>query len=450
LRGPEDAEWLERLEEEHDNMRAALSWALEREEVELALRLAGVLGTFWQVHGHWSDGRKWLEAALAIDQRASVAARIRALEALLWLTYDQFDLDRMETVAHEAMGLSAEAEIDISLAASIRIMSACPAWLGGDYGRGKELLEEGVALGRKAGDKVKMAEAIFQLGGATYGLGDRQRGKELYEESIAVCREIGYAYRLPDSLLSLGYLCLLEGDYERGAALNEEAAAICREHGYRSKLHYALDNLGWAALLQGDRERARTSYEESLVVSKELGDKMIASESLEGMACISVAQGEAQKAGRLFGAAEALKETLREAVALQHGPEEEAWRERYRATARSLLGEATWKETLRQGRAMGMEEAIDYALSKDEAPATTSSSTRYSSLSSAPELPAGLTPREVDVLGLVAEGLTNAQIAERLFISPRTVHRHLNSVYHKLGVRSRTAATRFAIEHGLA
>jgi DNA-binding NarL/FixJ family response regulator len=202
--------------------------------------------------------------------------------------------------------------------------------------------------------------------------------------------------------------------------------------------------------LQGDRERARSSYEESLVVSKELGDKMIASESLEGMACISVAQGEAQKAGRLFGAAEALKETLREAVALQHGPEEEAWRERYRATARSLLGEATWKETLRQGRAMGMEEAIDYALSKDEASATTSSTTRYSSLSSEPELPAGLTPREVDVLGLVAEGLTNAQIAERLFISPRTVHRHLNSVYHKLGVSSRTAATRFTIEHGLA
>jgi predicted ATPase/DNA-binding CsgD family transcriptional regulator len=451
LRGPEDVEWLERLEREHDNLRAALSWALEREEPELALLLAGVLGTFWQAHGHWSDGRRWLEAALAGDKRASAAARIKALEALSWMTYDQFDIERMEAVAQQAMELGAEAEIDSSLAASIRIMLACPAWLGGDYDRGRELLEESLTLGREAGDKVKIAQALFQLGGATYGLGDRARAKEFYEESIAICREVGYAYRLPDSLLSLGYLCLLEGDYERGAALNEEAVAICREHGYRSKRHYALDNLGWAALLQGDHERARTSYEGSLVVSNELGDKSIASESLEGMACISAARGEASRAARLFGAAEGLKETLREAVALQHGPEEESWREPYRTTARSRLGGHSWEEALVQGHAMGLEEAIEYALSKEEPSATTSSSTtRHSSPSSAPEHPAGLTPREVEVLELVAEGLTNSEVAERLFLSPRTVQRHLNSIYHKLGVRSRSAATRFAIEHDLA
>ena len=91
-----------------------------------------------------------------------------------------------------------------------------------------------------------------------------------------------------------------------------------------------------------------------------------------------------------------------------------------------------------------MEQAIEYALSAEELSATGHSPT------SAPEHPAGLTSREVEVLGLVAEGLTNAQVAERLFVSPRTVHRHLNSIYHKLGVRSRTAATRFAMEHGLA
>jgi len=229
---------------------------------------------------------------------------------------------------------------------------------------------------------------------------------------------------------------LLEGDYERGAALNEEAAALCREHGYRSKRHYALDNLGWAALLQGDYERARTSYQESLVVCKELGDKSIASESLEGMACISGAQGEALRAGRLFGAAEGLKETLREAVAMQHSPEEEAWREPYRASARSLLGEASWAEALAQGRAMSLEEAIEYALSAEDP--------------SAPEHPAGLTSREVEVLKLVAAGMTSARIANELFVSPRTVETHITSIYHKLGVTSRAAATRFALEYGLA
>ena len=446
LRGPEDAEWLERLEEEHDNIRAALSWALEREEVELALRLAGVLGTFWQAHGHWSDGRKWLEAALAGDKRAPVAARIKALEALLWLTYDQFDIERMEAVAQEAMELSAEAEIESSLAASLLIMLACPAWVGGDYERGKELLEESLTLSREAGNKVKIVEALFQLGGVTDGLGDRTRAKEIYEEAITVCREVGYAYRLPDSLLSLGYVCLLEGDYERGAALNEEAVTICREHGYRSKLHYALDNLGWAALLQGDHERARTFYEESLMVSKELGDKMIARDSLEGLACISAARGEALRAGKLFGAAQALQETLREAVAYRHSPEEVAWREPYRATTRSRLGEAV----LAQGRAMGLDEAIEYALSKEEPSATPLPTPEPPAPPSAPEHPAGLTSREVEVLRLVAGGMTSAKIARELFLSPRTVETHITSIYHKLGVSSRAAATRFALEHSLA
>ena len=90
---------------------------------------------------------------------------------------------------------------------------ACPAWLGGDYERGKELLEESITLSRQAGDKVKIAEALFQLAVVTDGLGDRARAKEIFEEVIAVCREMGYTYRLPDSLLSLGYTFMLEGDY---------------------------------------------------------------------------------------------------------------------------------------------------------------------------------------------------------------------------------------------
>jgi non-specific serine/threonine protein kinase len=441
LRGPEDAEWLERLEREHDNMRAALSWALER-EVELALRLAGVLGTFWHVRSHSEDGRKWLEAALARDDGTSVVTRIKALEALSWLTIDQWDHDRAEAVAREAMELSAEAEIESSLAASLRIMSAGPAWVRGDYERGRELLEESLEISRKAGDKVMMAEALIQLAGTAWGQGDTARANEIYQEGIDLCREAGYTYRLPDFLFSLGYQLLLEGDYERGASLNAEAAALSREHGYKRSLDFALDNQGWAALLQGDHERARAFYEESLVVCKELGDKACASESLDGLACVAGAGGEASRAATLFGAAHAMRETLGEAVAFQHTPEELSWREPHRATSRSRLGEQAWEETLEKGRAMGLEEAIEYALST-EVPSTVIPS-------SAPELPAGLTSREAEVLGLVATGMTNAQVAERLFLSPRTVQRHLNSVYHKLGVGSRTAATRFALEHGLA
>jgi tetratricopeptide (TPR) repeat protein len=174
---------------------------------------------------------------------------------------------------------------------------------------GKELLEESLTLSREADDKVKIAEALFQLAGTAWGPGNIARAKEIYKEGIAVCREVGYTYRLPEFLLSLGYMCLSEGDYERGGALNEEAVVICREHGYRSRLNYALDNLGWAALLQGDYERA--PYQESLVVCRELGDKMIACGSLEGMACFSAADGEALRAARLLGGRRAARDAAR-------------------------------------------------------------------------------------------------------------------------------------------
>jgi ATP/maltotriose-dependent transcriptional regulator MalT len=233
---------------------------------------------------------------------------------------------------------------------------------------------------------------------------------------------------------------LIEGDYERGTALNEEAAELYRERGYKGGLEFVLDNLGWAALLQGNRERARTSYEEALKLANELGNKLTVSLSLEGLAYISAAEGASERAARLFGAAQA----LRRKVGIGYMPEEDPIRAPYLEVARSQAGEAAWEEALAQGHAMGLEEAIEYALSTEE-----SSSTGHSP-PSAPEHPAGLTSREVEVLGLVAEGLTNAQVAKRLFVSPRTVHRHLNSIYHKIGVNSRAAATRFAIEHNLA
>jgi tetratricopeptide (TPR) repeat protein len=309
LRGAEDVEWLERLEREHDNLRAALSWALERGEVELALRLAGALWTFWQAHGHEGERRKWLEEALANDDRASVAARAKALEGMCWMAIDQRDLDRAEATAQAGLKLD-ELEIGNKLAASFRTMLGYTVALSGDYERAKELLEDSLTLSREADDRVGIADALLFLGDAWYGLGDRAQAKEIYEEGIVLCREVGYMYRLPDFLSNLGYTLLLKGDYERGVALNEEAAALYRERGYKAGFQFTLDNLGWAALLGGDHERAKAAYEESLVVCKELGDKMVASESLEGLACVAGTRGEAEQAARLFGAAEALREAV--------------------------------------------------------------------------------------------------------------------------------------------
>jgi DNA-binding NarL/FixJ family response regulator len=131
-------------------------------------------------------------------------------------------------------------------------------------------------------------------------------------------------------------------------------------------------------------------------------------------------------------------------------PQERAVLEPYRASVRSRLGDAAWEEAVADEGTMELEETIEYALSKEQPSKLLSPTTSQPPVSSTPEHPGGLSAREVEVLRLVATGLTSAQIARELFLSPRTVDTHLTSIYHKLGVNSRAAATRFALEHGLA
>jgi non-specific serine/threonine protein kinase len=429
LQGPEDVEWLERLETEHDNMRAALSWARERGEDEVALRLAGALGWFWEAHGHYSEGRRWLEEALAQDDRASVAARVKALHRLSGFASDQQNLDRAEALAREGLKLSEQAGLGGSVAAMFLCTVGWIAMGRGDYAQMKEVFEESLKLSRDADDKWGITDALLGLACAIDSLDDRERGKELFQEGIGLARELGYAYALARLLLSLGYTLLLEGDYERGAALNEEAIAVFREHGYKGTFELALDNLGWAALLQGDYDRARTSYQESLTLCKELGAKWTAPESLEGIACIAAAEGEAGRAARLFGAAQA----LREVVGSRHMPKEDALREPYMATARSQLDEASWEEAWAEGLAMSMEQAIEYAVSEQK-PVTPPSSASEQASS---DEPPSLTPREKEVAILVARGLTNRQIASELVLSEHTVHHHVTNILQKLNLSSR-------------
>jgi hypothetical protein len=179
LRGPEDVEWLERLEVEHDNLRAALTWALEQGEAEPRLRLAGALWPFWEAHGHYSEGRRWLEKALGREGRASAAMRAKALYALSVMAHLQTDTIRAEIAAQKGMELITESEIGSSLAYSFRWMLGYAARLGGDYERAKELLEENLSLSRETDDGLGIAEALPELASILICLDDRERAKEL-------------------------------------------------------------------------------------------------------------------------------------------------------------------------------------------------------------------------------------------------------------------------------
>jgi predicted ATPase/DNA-binding SARP family transcriptional activator/DNA-binding CsgD family transcriptional regulator len=431
LWGSGDRPWFDRLEKEHDNMRAALSWAIENEEAELALRLGGALRWFWRARGYFGEGRRWLERALSEEGRTSAEARAKALDGVGWLTAEgQRDIDRVEAAAKEGLKLCDEAGIGGVIAADLKTLLGQAAWMRGDYERAAELFEEGLGLHREARNSRGIAWSVGSLANVLSDRGDYERAKELYEEGIALSREMGGALPLGDLLIAAGWEFVLEGDHERATALNEEAAELYRERGSRGGLKYVLDALGWAALLRENHERAKALYEESLVLCKEIGAKVIGSSSVEGLACSAASRGEVKRAARLFGAAQ----TLREAVGYQQPPRERTLGEPYRDAARSRLSEAEWEVAFAEGRDMGLDEAVEYALS-EEGPATPLITSPEQS--SAEESPPTLTRREREVANLLERRFTNRQIASKLHLSERTVDKHVTNILRKLNLHSR-------------
>ena len=442
LTGPEETRWLERLEPEHDNIRTSLSWSLERKETEPGLRLAGALERFWDARGYYDEGLRWLEAVLAEGARASAGVRAKALYAKGWLAYEQGDIDAAEATAAEGLVRCEEAGLRAGVATSLRIILGRAARDRGDYEEARGFFEEGLALSREAGDRHGVAWARELLASLSLLTGDYERATRLYEENLPLARELGDTQLIGWHLIDLGYGSLLAGDHERATALLEEATALLRARGHKAYLEYALDNLGWAALARGDHQGAKVLHEESLALCKELGDKMIAAESIEGLACAAGARGEAERAARLFGAGQA----LRGALGAHKTPDEDALREPYLTETRSLLEEEAWEACFAQGQAMTFEQAAEYALSEEES--TTMSSQAPDRPPAQEQPPATLTHREQEVARLLARGLTNRRIAEELFLSERTVHRHVSNVLKKLGVSSREqVAAKMAERH---
>ena len=430
LFGPQEAEWFERLDEEYDNIRAALSWSLEGADPELGLRLAGEICWFWYWRGYYDEGQRWLQEALAKEVRASAIARAKALGGVGWLADRQSDLDRMRASATEGLRLSDEAGLgDNHRALFLRVLGRS-SWFERDYERATQLAEESLALSREAKDVQGIVHSLLILGDASDLPGDQERAKELYEEDLALLRNFGSVYWRRYFLNDFGMTLMLVGDLERATALLEEAAELSRKVGSRVGLEFPLGNLGWVALLRGDLERAKALQKESLALCRELDDKTLASDRLERLGCVAGAGGEAERAARLFGAAEA----LREALGVPPDPPMRTLEEPYLVGARSQLEEGAWTKAWEEGRRMSMETAIEYALSEEESTAPISPAPKRPS---SDEAPVALTRREREVAALVTDGLTNGQIAKELFISERTVDHHVQKILNKLELPSR-------------
>jgi DNA-binding CsgD family transcriptional regulator/tetratricopeptide (TPR) repeat protein len=262
----------------------------------------------------------------------------------------------------------------------------------------------------------------------------------LWEQSLTLARETGDPDRVGTTLANLGYVAVLLDDNERATALCEEALRFAHELGRGGEYiaPEALVNLGLAALGQCDRARAMDSFEQALVASQKAGKNPTIINVLEGTASLAGATGEATRAAHLWGAAQA----AREATGITSLPSDWTLHEPHLIAARYRLGEAGWEETLAEGRAMSLEQAAEYAVSRDENPSV--SAFPASEEHRVDQPPADLTPREREIAALVAEELTNRQIASELVLSEHTVATHVRNVLKKLGLYSRNQiAARF-------
>jgi len=402
IRGPQQTAWLQRLEREHDNLRAALQWSLEQGEAsqgtEMALRFSRALERFWGIRGHYSEGRTFLKRALAASKGSLTSMRASALNIAAGLAAAQGDYGEAEELSEESLVLSRSLKDRRNIARSLLIQSGVPV-AKEDFLKADSLMKEALALYEELGDEVDIAEALFELGWLANVQNEYQRARPLLEESLSKFREMGDTRMIASALHQLAICYDEQGNEATVHSLLQESDRLFREVGDKEGMAYGLDLSGKLALRQGDTAMARSFIEESLALYREIGDRWAIGGALDNLARIArdqgdyvaaqafcvenlaiiierdakewknkeyiasrleelarlvVAQGELAWAAQLWGAAEVLREDNK--VPLP--PEERASYEQAVAAARVQLGEEGFARAWAEGRAMTPEQVL--------------------------------------------------------------------------------------------
>ena len=393
--------WLDPLAVERDNLRAALAWFEHAGEPEDFLRLARALWVLWLFRGPYAEGRAWLERALAQGYRAPASLRRKALFVLGHLAVNQGDVQQAESCFTESLTIG-QSHADFE--------GVAYGWLG---------------LGFAAMHRLQFARATQHFEEAL------KWAHRLDDRALAgVCGGLALSY--------LGACAYAMDDIPLAAARFEEALREQSAVDDRWGIGFSLVGAAFVARDQGRDEQALTLFAEGLALFSDLGDRRMVALTLEGIAGLAGSWQQAERAARLFAAAAAVQQ----ASGLPVEPAYRASHERGVAATRAALGDEAFTAAWTAGAALPLDQAVaEAATVADLNPRTRAVSGKAT--------PLGLTPRELDVLRLLAEGRTDKEIGAALFISHRTAMNHVARILAKLDVSSRALAAREASRHGL-
>jgi predicted ATPase/Tfp pilus assembly protein PilF len=362
LTGARQEEWLKRLEREHDNLRGALGWAIERQAAEVALQLGGALWRFWYTRAYLSEGRRWLEQGLAVSGEVAAAVRAKALAGAGGLAHTQSDYARAIALYEESLTLRRALGDKRGIAIVLNNLGLL-ARDRNDYAIARARLEEALAVLRDIGDQRSVAGILNNLGMLEHSQEQFARARALYEESLELRRQMGDKRGIIQSLNNLGLEALHQGDAARAQVFFEENLVLSRKLEDSRRIAYSLLNLGHAALAQRDLALAAAQYNESLALLQELEEKRGMAECLEGLAGVAAKQGLFEPAARVWGAADA----VREAISAPLSPAERARHEQIVAEARAQVDVVVWAKAWTAGRAMALEQALAEAIGEERA-----------------------------------------------------------------------------------
>jgi predicted ATPase/DNA-binding CsgD family transcriptional regulator len=477
LLGPQHYAWIDRLKLEIDNISSALEWCLEHPEpdrMQKGLEMLADTQRLWTLPLFTKSGADFsfrLLASFPADKYSH--SYVKGLNLAGWLAYLLEDLAASRQYTAQALQIGLRLN-NQRLVADTYYVQSLESFYRKDHKAGQSYARQALTSYQEIHYEPGIVRALYSLGRCEAYSGDSLEAMEHISAAMDLAKKLGDVRTQHSTLHAMGEITSFDSQQlAKSRVYLQEALRYARQFNDKFSAAHILNLIGEIEREEGHLELAIPYYEEAIAIEKELGrqdERMIYEENLAfiychldrvdqgrtiflknlefalqsdhlrieittclvGLATIAIADGEVALAAKVLGAIEDTKEPL-----LLWATDRSEY-ERTAAAAKALLGDQQFGKLFREGEILGEKQVAQIFLK----PQTKESTGKVL-------LPNSLTKRELEILRLVAQGLTDAQIAERLVLSPRTVNAHLTSIYNKLGVNSRTAATRFAMEHGL-